>query len=875
MFTVAFVLTSCDKDEDDVNDAYHEAYNLYVEHAKREGLQYDDYDTWLASIRGENGEDGITPQVRINEETDFWEISYDNGTTWTSLNVKAAGAQGEKGDKGDQGEQGIQGEKGDKGDQGEQGIQGEKGDKGDQGEQGAQGNGISKVEFNDDGELIVYFTDGTSQNLGNVLGEERCVHNYTLISVTEEDCEKKTVLEYCTKCGIVRLKTYQKTNHGEWVDEVPATCIEDGVRGHYYCEVCETYFDADHNKIDEDELEEKLLLTYQKTPHGKFYDATEATCTEDGHLAFYFCEDCETFWDSDRNELDYEEVEDRLLIPYQKTFHGEFLDAAAATCTEDGHQACYVCYDCETVWDLDYNELDYDEIEEKLLIEATGHTWSDDNTCSICGAQRAKEVVTIWVSRWDEMRDLTQAQIDRFIDANPEYARKYQFNIEMVDNNESASMVLSDVACAPDIYWFNQNYTARLVQACALAQLGTSAANTVKASNDVSSVAAASVGSAVYAYPITSDNGYFLYYDKSVISDPGTLEGIIEDCLAAEAAGKTNYYFRFGLENAWYTASFFFATGCHSTWTVDEDGEFTAVDDNFNSDAGLIAMKGMQKLTSTSIYNSDANKFENAAAWVTGTWNYYTAKEYFGDNLGVCKLPTFTVDGTTYQLGSFSGNKLMGVKPQTDSEKAAFLSELALYLTNEECQLERFELDQWLPSNLEAQKNGSVQSNPSYVALMAQNQYATPQGQIHGGWWDIAKVLGAESKNATSDEELKRALDNYEEAITEIITKLSIPIDHNAWSVIGNINGTSWDTDFVMTEISTGVWETEDYLLLEAGEEFKVRQGCSWDTAYGEDSDGDGYADQYGLNFKVESAGIYKVVFTLSDLGATITLVPV
>ncbi len=829
-FTVAFVLTSCDKDEDDVNDAYHEAYNLYVEHAKREGLQYDDYDTWLASIRGENGEDGITPQVRINEETDFWEISYDNGTTWTSLNVKAAGAQGEKGDKGDQGEQGIQGEKGDKGDQGEQGIQGEKGDKGDQGEQGiqgekgdqgeqgAQGNGISKVEFNDDGELIVYFTDGTSQNLGNVLGEERCVHNYTLISVTEEDCEEKTVLEYCTKCGIVRLKTYQKTNHGEWVDEVPATCVEDGVRGHYYCEVCETYFDADHNKIDEDDLEEKLL------------------------------------------------------IPYQKTFHGEYIEAAAATCTEDGHQACYVCYDCETIWDLDYNELDYDEIEEKILIEATGHTWSDDDTCSICGEHKAKEVITIWVSGWDEMRDLTQTQIDRFLEENPEYAKKYQFNIEMVERYESASMVIEDVACAPDIYWFSQEYTARLVQAGALAQLSTAAATTVKTSNDASSVAAASVGSVVYAYPITSDNGYFLYYDKSVISDPGTLEGIIEDCLAAHDACNDKYQFCFELENAWYTSSFFFATGCHSIWTVDEDGEFTAIDDDFNSDAGLIAMKGMQKLTTTSIYENASYCREKTAAFVSGTWSYDDAYNYFGDNLGVCKLPTFTVDGTTYQLGSFSGNQLMGVKPQTDSEKAAFLSELALYLTNEECQLERFEVQgsSWVPSNLEAQKDGSVQSNPSYVALMAQNQYATPMGMIHGNWWDIAKVLGAESKDATSDDYLKNALDNYEEAIA----KLLIPIDRNAWSVIGWVNETNWDTDFVMTKIDDNTWESDSLTFYE-GAEFKVRQGCSWDTAYGEDSDGDGYADQYGLNFKVESAGIYKVVFTLSDLGATITLVPV
>lgn len=36
-----------------------------------------------------DGKDGITPQLRISESTNMWEVSYDNGLTWTSLGVKA------------------------------------------------------------------------------------------------------------------------------------------------------------------------------------------------------------------------------------------------------------------------------------------------------------------------------------------------------------------------------------------------------------------------------------------------------------------------------------------------------------------------------------------------------------------------------------------------------------------------------------------------------------------------------------------------------------------------------------------------------------------------------------------------------------------
>ena len=53
-----------------------------------------------------------------------------------------------------------------------------------------------------------------------------------------------------------------------------------------------------------------------------------------------------------------------------------------------------------------------------------------------------------------------------------------------------------------------------------------------------------------------------------------------------------------------------------------------------------------------------------------------------GDNLGVADLPSFTVDGTSYHLGSYAGFKLLGVRPTTDAKRAAVLQQLALYLTD-------------------------------------------------------------------------------------------------------------------------------------------------------------------------------------------------
>ena len=38
---------------------------------------------------GANGKDGVTPRLRVNSETRQWEVSYDNGLTWSSLGVSA------------------------------------------------------------------------------------------------------------------------------------------------------------------------------------------------------------------------------------------------------------------------------------------------------------------------------------------------------------------------------------------------------------------------------------------------------------------------------------------------------------------------------------------------------------------------------------------------------------------------------------------------------------------------------------------------------------------------------------------------------------------------------------------------------------------
>ena len=196
--------------------------------------------------------------------------------------------------------------------------------------------------------------------------------------------------------------------------------------------------------------------------------------------------------------------------------------------------------------------------------------------------------IKIWVA--DNVVDFTNEQIKAFQDAHPEFSG-YTFTVEAVGEGDAAGNMITDVEAGADIYAFAQDQIARLVTAGALEVVEDSNAEAVKAENDAGAVGAATVGGTLYAYPLTSDNGYFLYYDKSVVTDPSTLEGIIADC---EAAGK-NFYFE--INSGWYQTAFFFGTGAELTYDTDDSGNFTKCNCTYASDKGVEALKKIAEVT--------------------------------------------------------------------------------------------------------------------------------------------------------------------------------------------------------------------------------------------------------------------------------------
>ena len=63
-------------------------YEIYLDYMEEIGEEPLTYEEWFEVINGDEFQKGIIPEIRKNDTTDFWEISYNNGKGWNDLRFK-------------------------------------------------------------------------------------------------------------------------------------------------------------------------------------------------------------------------------------------------------------------------------------------------------------------------------------------------------------------------------------------------------------------------------------------------------------------------------------------------------------------------------------------------------------------------------------------------------------------------------------------------------------------------------------------------------------------------------------------------------------------------------------------------------------------
>ena len=395
------------------------------------------------------------------------------------------------------------------------------------------------------------------------------------------------------------------------------------------------------------------------------------------------------------------------------------------------------------------------------------------------GALVSAEDETISLTVWgaEEDQTLLKELTDNFQAAYPDQTFDIQIGVE--SESTAKDTVLTDVEAAADVYAFADDQITDLVKAGALLKLDDYAEvlqmagktlDDVKAANVEGSVDAAMIDGGMYAFPRAADNGYFLYYDASVLSeeDVASWSSLLE---AADAAGKK---VGMTLASGWYNASFFYGAGF--TTGLNDDG-ITAIDWNGTSAdgyTGVDVVKGMLAISGSPAFMAIADgdisnqlASGNLAACVSGTWDAMTAQEVFGDGYAATKLPTFTVGDQEVQQGSVAGYKYIGVNGYSENSGWAVL--LADYLSNEEAQQKFFDERESGPSNKNVGASDAIKENVALSALAQQSEYAQAQ-KVGGKYWDPAKTFGeliAQGTLAADDDAaIQEALDNLVEGVT-------------------------------------------------------------------------------------------------------------
>lgn len=376
-------------------------------------------------------------------------------------------------------------------------------------------------------------------------------------------------------------------------------------------------------------------------------------------------------------------------------------------------------------------------------------------------ADRTVEL-TVWGAQEDEalLREI-------FSSFQNHYAGEADFHITYEAQSESSckDMLLGDLEGGADVFAFADDQVAALAAAGALDPIENP--EEIRASNLPAAVSAASVDDTLYAYPLTADNGYFLYYNKAYFSQDD-IQSLNQMVKVAEEAEKLVVM---DWSSAWYVYAFFGNTGL--TVGLNEDGltNYCTWNSTEGDIHGVDVAKAMLAIASSPGFaNMTDQEFlagvqdGTVIAGVSGVWNAVAVQEAWGKNTGAAKLPSYTCAGRQVQMASFSGCKLIGVNAYSGYPEWAV--RLAEWITNEENQRLRFERRGQGPANINVANSSQVQASQAIAALLAQSEFSQIQ-RIGGKFWDpVSEFALNMAAGNPSGASLQAQLDRLAEGVT-------------------------------------------------------------------------------------------------------------
>jgi len=162
------------------------------------------------------------------------------------------------------------------------------------------------------------------------------------------------------------------------VEAVAPGCESEGNIEYWFCEACgQAWLDAECT-LNTNLKAVILPATHTAVVH---IDAVAPGCHMTGNIEYWYCANCEIFWADEAQTQ---------VIAYLSTvipaLGGEVVhvEAVDATCTENGNIEHWYCEECELVW---ADEALTQITNHKNVIIGAAHTYTDESDlqCDVCG----------------------------------------------------------------------------------------------------------------------------------------------------------------------------------------------------------------------------------------------------------------------------------------------------------------------------------------------------------------------------------------------------------------------------------------------------------------------------------------------------------
>ena len=312
---------------------------------------------------------------------------------------------------------------------------------------------------------------------------------------------------------------------------------------------------------------------------------------------------------------------------------------------------------------------------------------------------------------------------------------------------------------APDLFLCADDHIFNLQSKGIVLDITSDYGKAVKAAVSENAYLGASYNNKLYGFPVTNDNGYFLWYNGDALKDSevGKLEDLLKVCQSK------NKKFLIDIANGWYAPTFFLSPdtcGVDSLrWGENADGDVVyTIKDWDTKTKGVAVAEAARSLFDT--YENQITTGGNAdivagfedgsiIAAVSGTWMLNDLQSKC-ENLKATKLPTIKVGTKDCQMGTFTGSKVYCVNATKTGDanvaKRNKALKLANALTNKASQLIRFAERATVPCNKAALQDEAYTKNVDIGAKALQAQVdaaaAVQSLSAEGRYWDVGAAIG-------------------------------------------------------------------------------------------------------------------------------------